>query len=365
MDHTKIKIFLNDKNIRECREKIVENHHLGVTSFRYASGVAALEVSNSKGSITILPFHGQQIWDAVFNGRRLTMRSPVTEPKPTRDFLANMGAFLFHCGMTAMGSPGPEDTHPLHGELVNAPYKNVLIDAGEDEQGRYIGVGGEYEHTVAFGYHYSAQPYARLYEDDTIIHVSMRLKNLNRTPMEYMYLAHINFLPVDYGRFVYSADPAKGHVHVRENLPPSMRPSPDLVQYVHELAVHPEKHHVLEPDLPYDPEIVFLIDYQVDEDGWAHALHVHPDGTADYVSHKPAQLDTGIRWICRTPNQEALGMEAGTAGPEGYTAEKKKGKLKVLEAGSEFYCEYKAGMVSAEERLILEEQINRILKVGL
>jgi hypothetical protein len=160
---------------------------------------------------------------------------------------------------------------------------------------------------------------------------------------------------------VYSADPAKGQVRVRENLPPSMRPSPELVAYVNELIDHPEKHHVLEPELTYDPEIVFLIDYQADKDGWAHALHIHPDGSADYVSHKPAQLDTGIRWICRTANQQALGMEAGTAGPEGYTAEKKKGKVKVLAPGAEFLCEYKAGLLDAGQVPGIEKKVNEIL----
>jgi len=361
MNHTSVRFFLKERDFHDNKEKILENQDLTVSTFRYSSGVAALEVKNRKGSMISLPFQGQQIWDAAFNGRRLTMHSPVIEPQPTREFLMNMGAFLFHCGMTAMGSPGPEDKHVLHGELVNAPFKQVYIDAGKDEHGSFVSVGGTYEHAAAFGAHYLAQPCVRLYEDETLMHISMRLKNLNRTPMEYMYLAHINFLPVDFGRFVYSADPAKGNVHVRENLPPSMQPSPQLVQYVKELVDHPEKHHVLDPNLPYDPEIVFLIDYQADENGWAHALHVHPDGTADYVSHKPAQLDTGIRWICRTPNQEALGMEAATAGPEGYTAEKKKGKVKVLPAGGEFVCEYFAGLLSADRVPKMETKIAKIL----
>ncbi len=361
MENTPVKIFLNDGNITACKQKVVENGRLSVSTFRYASGVAALEISNAKGHFISLPFHGQQIWDAAFNGRRLTMHSPVREPLPTREFLANMGAFLFHCGMSAMGSPGPEDTHPLHGELKKKNVQRMRVFRPGQNHGRFIGVGGEYNHAMAFGIHYSAQPYVRLYEDETLMHISMRVRNLNKTPMEYMYLAHINFLPVDQGRFVYSADPAKGQVRVRENLPPSMSPSPELVAYVKELIDHPEKHHVLDPKLPYDPEIVFLIDYQADAQGWAHALHVHPDGSADYVSHKPAQLDTGIRWICRTPNQEALGMEAGTAGPEGYTAEKKKGKVKVLAPDAEFLCEYKAGLVDAGQVPGIEKKINDIL----
>ena len=40
-----------------------------------------------------------------------------------------------------MGGPGETDTHPLHGELPNAPFKNVFLELGEDNKGRYIGYG--------------------------------------------------------------------------------------------------------------------------------------------------------------------------------------------------------------------------------
>jgi hypothetical protein len=39
----------------------------------------------------MLPFQGQQIWDAWFDERRLTMRSMFPEPKPTREYLDTYG----------------------------------------------------------------------------------------------------------------------------------------------------------------------------------------------------------------------------------------------------------------------------------
>ena len=49
-------------------------------------------------------------------------------------------------------------------------------------------------------------------------------------------------------------------------------------------------------------------------------MQVHPDGTADYIGHRPDQLDHGVRWICRTPDQDALGIcLPATAEPEGYS----------------------------------------------
>jgi hypothetical protein len=92
-------------------------------------------------------------------------------------------------------------------------------------------------------------------------------------------------------------------------------------------------------------------------------MQVHPDGTADYIRHKPSQLDKGVRWICRTPDQDALGMVLpSTAEPEGYHAEKAKGNIKVIEAGASYSCEMEAGVLSVEEASAMAEQIAQILK---
>ena len=49
---------------------------------------------------------------------------------------------------------------------------------------------------------------------------------------------------------------------------------------------------------------------------------------------RPAELPVGVRWICRTADQDALGMILpATAEPEGYHAEQAKGNIKTLPAG--------------------------------
>ena len=80
--------------------------------------------------------------------------------------------------------------------------------------------------------------------------------------------------------------------------------------------------------MAFDPEVVFYVDYLAGEDGWARTMQVHPDGSADVISHRPSQLDHGVRWISRTPDQDALGMcLPATAEPEGYHVEKAKGNV--------------------------------------
>ena len=110
---------------------------LVATAFRYRSGVAALRIRNEEGEIVMLPFQGQQIWDATFLGRSLTMRSMFDEPVETRDYLSNYGAFFIHCGATSMGNPAAEDRHPLHGDLPNAPYANVRLVVGDNADGPF------------------------------------------------------------------------------------------------------------------------------------------------------------------------------------------------------------------------------------
>jgi hypothetical protein len=124
------------------------------------------------------------------------------------------------------------------------------------------------------------------------------------------------------------------------------------------LVKHPELHHELKPGMPYDPEVVFYIYFLADERGWASSMQVHPDGSADVVWHKPGQLSHGVRWICRTANQEALGFEPATAEVGGYSAEKAKGNVRVLAVGEVFRAEYQMGLLPAEQAALEYRKIS-------
>lgn len=356
-------VHLQPAHFGEREERLVEHDSLSATTYRFDSGVCALKLENDVGHLVLLPFQGQQIWDAVFDGRRLTMVSMFDEPRATQAYLETYGGFLIHCGATAMGVPAGEDTHPLHGELPNAPYQRAWVVVGEDKGGTYIGLSGQYQHTVAFNYNYVAEPLVKLYAGSTIFDVSIDVHNLKATEMELMYLAHINFRPVDHARLAYSAPKTPGHVRVRKSIPSHVRPGPGYREFLKELGEHPEKHHVLAPDLVFDPELVFNIDYQADEAGWAHSLQVHPDERSDYVAHRPDQLPIGVRWICRTPDQDALGLVLpATAEPEGYHAEKEKGNIVILPGGETFHLDLRVGTLAPEGTAQVEGKIDSILR---
>lgn len=345
------------------RERVLLQHGaLTASAFCYDSGVAALRLQNPLGELIMLPFQGQQIWSAEFGGRNLTMKSMFSEPTASRTYLENYGGFLLHCGATRMGVPAAGDDHPLHGELPNAPYQKAWLTVGEDDRGAYLALSGEYEHIVAFNYHYIARPEVRLYAGSALFPISISIANLKRTPMDLMYLAHINFRPVDYGRLVYSAACDPQHVRVRTSIPSHVHPPAGYAEFLAELAAHPEVHNVLAPGLAFDPEVVFFIDYLADANGWSHSIQVHPDGSADYIAHRPDQLDHGIRWISRTADQDCFGLcLPATAEPEGYSAEKAKGNVKSLAGGKSVRFEMEAGYLDPDEAGQMAEKIRALV----
>lgn len=345
------------------RERLLLEHStLKASAFRYDSGVCALRLVHDVGELVMLPFQGQQIWSARFLGRDLTMRSMFDRPNATRTYLENYGGFLIHCGATAMGVPTASDSHLLHGELPNAPYQSAWITAGTDEQGSYLDIGGRYEHIVAFSHHYAAEPVVRLRAGSSVVEVSLQVTNLKRSEMELMYLAHANFRPVDGGRLVYSAQADPAHVRVRASIPSHVRVKPGYAEFLDQLRRDPQGHHLLAPGLAFDPEVVFFVDYLADAEGWAHTLQVHPDGSADVIRHRPEQLPKGVRWICRTPDQDAIGISLpATAEPEGYSAEKAKGNLVIVPPGGIWTCNLELGALDASAASAERAMIERLL----
>lgn len=340
---------------------LVEHGRLSASIFKWPSGVCGVRLSNGKGNLVMLPFQGQQIWSAEFGGRNITMKSMFDMPRPTQNYLQNYGGFLLHCGFMAMGVPMPEDDHPVHGELPNAPYCGAHVEIGSDEHGDYIGLGGQYNHTVAFSTNYMAEPMVKLYASSSRFRIVFKATNLKQTPMDYMYMAHINWRPVDNGRLFYSANSSKESVRLRESIPSHVKPTPEYLAFMESLKNDPAQHEVLSPTLSFDPEIVFNIDYKSDLEGWAHTMQVHPDGSADYIAHQPEQLNVGVRWICRTPDQDALGMVLpATAGPEGYSTEKAKGLVRELPGGESFTCEMALGVLSGNEVNEMKNHIGEV-----
>lgn len=354
-----VRIDLASVHFGERERMLAEASGFSISTFRYDSGTAALRVKSRRGEIVALPFKGHQIWRCAFDGRDLTMKSMFEEPVANVSYLETYGAFFIHCGATAIGAPGPTDRHALHGELPNAPYQKGWIVL--DEAKETCAIVGTYEYTVAFSHHYLATSTHLMQADSSLLDVSLRVDNLKKTPMDLMYLAHANFRPVDNGELIYSAPYTAEAVRVRRSIPAHITPKPGYPEFLAELARNPSIHHKLKPELAFDPEVAFMIDMNAGTDGFAHALMRHPDGTADYMRYRPEQCGQCVRWICRTPDQDAIGMAfPATSEVEGYAAEKKKGLHAIIDGGKSWRVDMRLGVLSKSETDTVVKEIAKI-----
>ncbi|MEM1363126.1 MAG: DUF4432 family protein [Pseudomonadota bacterium] len=330
-----------------------------VSTFRYKSGVCALRIKNARGEIIALPYQGLQIWRACFDGRELTMRSMFDEPNDTRVFLETYGGFFVHCGITGLGAPSESDDHPLHGELPNAPMQETWLEIDQAEE--KVTVAGTYQHIVAFSTNYCVTLTTSLIAGSALLAVSVSVENLKQSPMDLMYLAHANFRPVDHGVLHYSAPYDARSVRVRRSIPGHITPKPGYAEFLSRLADDPAQHHVFDPALAFDPEVVFEIEMTSGPDGMAHALQRHPEGFADYITYRPDVAPVCMRWICRTPDQDGLGIAfPSTSGVEGYTAEKAKGRVVVLRGGEIWKIDMQLGHLTVAETADMIDKIAQI-----
>lgn len=333
---------------------------LAAEVFRYASGFEALRLVTPRAEVVVLPFLGQQVWRAAFDGRELAMRSMFDEPVVTDSYLATYGAFFLHCGITRMGPPSPGDPHPLHGELPLGRFETA--DLVFDEAAGRIGVRGLFRHRVAFTAHYEAVAEVSLGADETALDIGLEVTNRRpAAPLELMYLGHANFRPVDHGRLVYAAPYTPVDVAVRRSIPPHVKAGPDYAGFLAQLSEDPARHHVMDPGLPFDPEAVFTLRMIADDTGWTHAMQVHPQGHADFISYDARTLPLAIRWVCRTGDQQGLGIALpATAGVEGHATEKAAGRLVLVPPQGQWSARMRMGTLDAAAAAAMERRIDRL-----
>ncbi len=357
--------FFLDKSFFEKHEKLIaENGNLKAYTFMYSSGVHALKIVNECGYIILLPYKGQQIWRASFHGHDLTMKTLMDEPTASNVFLETYGGFMLHCGFKSMGLPTGK--HSQHGELPNVEYDEAYIVSGEDENGKFIALAGTRLYEEVFVDKYKFMPECRLYENSSVIHVNVCAENLRSKPMEYMYLCHINFMPVEGSKLIYSAKRDAQHIKVHKNVPASMpaKEAAELKAYMDAVQDDPTIHDTVDfKNQKYDPEIVFAIKYETDENGMAHTMQHMPDGYACYVTHPVEALPVGVRWVCNTGDEQAMGMVLpATAEHLGYEYAKANGQIKEISANSKISFGLKLGLLKPDEATKLVEKIDGILK---
>ncbi|MDR0246294.1 MAG: aldose 1-epimerase family protein [Burkholderia sp.] len=342
-------IELRHDDFRETPRTLYRTDGLTVTAFAYPSGVEALKLENRRGHLVVLPYLGQMIWAAEFDGRDLTMKNMFRQPKRAASIIDTYGCFMFHSGLLRNGCPGPDDTHALHGEMPCAPMDRAGLVVGTDARGAIVEVTGEYEYVQGFGSHYVARPSVRLAEHDAQMTIAMDVTNLGGAPMDLMYMAHLNYAYVPGGRFVQSL--SRGGLRLRDSVPAHVKPTAAWRDYTATLAHEPERLATLDAPALYDPEIVFFMNgAETDADGVAHFRLAHPDGGAFHTAYRPGQFPHATRWILHNADQQVAAFALpSTCEPEGYEAERRKGHVAALAPGATRRFDVLTGYLSATE----------------
>ena len=350
-----MKINLTKQDFNSLKTQVVKHGNISVESFKYESGVEALKVDNGILSFIVLPYDGHQIWRLTYMGREISMQNKgVTIPLKTHWFGDCYTPFLMHCGFSAMGVPQSDDDHIQHGEITMIDYDGCYVDYGTDEKGNFVIIGGNLETSIE-DKRYAFNPEVKLYETESVFEVYINLKNLLDTPLEYMYLCHLNFRPFDGAKLIFSADYSKVKAYRASG-------NEKRDAYYDLLDKDPSLHNQVGNAYEcYDPEICLNVKFKGDEDNYAHSLQYEEGVGACYIAHPLDYLPEGIRWISRTTATEAMGLVLpATAEHLGRARARRNGQIKVLAPNESISFKIVTGYLNNQDALKVIDKINRI-----
>lgn len=311
-----------------------------VTLFRYPSGIEAVTLTHRRGTVILLPFYGQMIWDVNFDGRSLTMGSGFKQPLPGKDIVDTYGCFAFHSGLLANGCPAAEDTHLLHGEMACARMDSAWLELGEQE----ITLRGEVEYIKGFGHHYRASPSVTLLADRPRLIIEMAVTNLSGKSMPLQYMCHMNYAWVADG--VFSQSIPDEAFRLRTSIPGHVHPTPNWLDYTRQLEAEPTRFDGLNRPEMCDPEIVFFAD-NLPQYGQQVSFNLtSPEGYGFTTRFDTRQFSHATRWILNNTDQQvAAFVLPATCRPEGFLAAQQAGSLLSLEPGETRLFTVETGMI--------------------
>ena len=317
-------LYLSKNQFTEAEQIIFSNAEFTVTAFKYSSGIEALKIANSQGYLTILPFYGQIIWDAEFQGHNLKMKNMFSEPKWGDSIIDTYGCFAFHSGLIRNGCPSPEDDHPLHGEMPCARMDKAWLILQDNK----LGVGGSVEYVKGFGDHYLAQPQVMLSPCSSLFDIQMKVTNLANVEMPLQYMCHMNYC-YEHGA-ILSQNIPESAVVLRESIPAHVKPTKAWLAF-NQAIKQGETLNVLENDTMYNPEIVFFMDNLSQYQEQLEYKMTSPQGHTYLTRFSSQQFNFATRWILYNADQQvgAFVLPA-TCRPEGFLAAQQSGSLIML-----------------------------------
>lgn len=336
----KTRLPLRRDQFYDTPSTLLQSDDFKVELFRYPAGIEAVRINTRCGSVIVLPFYGQMIWDANFDGHSLTMGHSFKQPLAGSSIIDTYGCFAFHSGLLANGCPAPDDDHPLHGEMACARMDKAWIAL---EEGR-VSLEGETEYVKGFGHHYLAMPAVRLSANESRLHIEMTVKNLAGAPMPLQYMCHLNSAWIEQGYFRQSIP--EDAFALRTSVPAHVQPTPSWRAYTAQLAQDPQSFRQLDKPEMCDPEIVFFAD-DLARYGDEVQFELHsPQGYALMTRFSTSQFPHATRWMLHNHDQQvAAYILPATCRPEGFRAAQRAGTLIALAPGQQRHFSVETGLL--------------------
>lgn len=335
MPTTDLEIILYPELFDERRRDVLRTGEWIVTAWRYSTGIAALRISNSRGYIEALPFMGQILWDAVFDGQSLRMDNMFDMPVPARQIVETYGCFAFHSGLLAAGCPSPEDDHPLHGEFPCAPMRSARLVTRHEPCGvTAVTLSSEYEYHVGFGHHYVARPTVTLRAGSAMFDIGLEVTNLSKyQSMPLQYICHMNYAFIPEARMSQSLP--DGAFQLRRSVPNHVTPTRQWLRINEDILAGKIDADSLVGAEAFDPEIVYVAD-DLPQYGKTAEFRMQARAHHNFVTRfRTDQFPVATRWILHNADQRvAAYVLPGTSRPEGRLAAEAAGTLIHLDAGA-------------------------------
>lgn len=323
-----------------------------VATFRYSSGVEALQVTTDRVDAIVLPYRGQQIWRLLVDGENVTMQTSFPEPVATDQFSETYGSFLLHCGLTGVGAPGPEDQHSHHGELPFAIMEDVSVAVVDVEGTAAIEVSGIYRYRKTHSFGYRTRIWTRFTAGESIVRTGIEVMNLRHEPLEFSYLCHVNWRFDQPLEIVEASDPASVDFH------PAGSQSEETAQLLAKYQANPHLSSRVDPVQEIVPEYCAIVTHSPTIGHETEVMGMRADGSAFYVRYDLTQLPRSVRWITNTPDEQAAGISLPTTGHHlGRQRNQVDGLLVRLGAEEKYQTSVAFGVLSAEEAVAVRKRI--------
>lgn len=306
--------------------ELYKDDNFKIETYTYSTGVEALKISNNRGYLTVLPYYGLIIWDAVFDGIKLKEKDGFTEPHYGKQIADTYGAFEFTSGLLGNRNPAPDDTHVQHGEFATAHMDHSFIELGEDT----ITVKSDYEYIKGFGDHYHATPSVTIHKSSGLFDIRQHVKNLSKcNPMTLQYMCHLCYAYKN--NATLTSNIPDNAFMLRTSIPAHVHPTPTWIKFTDELKKSGKPITNLDDPNNYNPEIVFftkdLRDYVKEAE-----FRMKFDKDHEFLTRFDTKnLPIVTRWILYNADQQVAAFALpGTSTPEGRNAAKKAGTLIML-----------------------------------